>query len=388
MKLLVVHNAYRHRGGEDVCVDNEVSVLTRAGVDLKPLILRTPSGPEALWRSLQARWGGGWNEKVEAALREFRPDVLHTHNLFPALSPRIFDYAKRLGVRIVHTLHNFRPLCLNGLFMTPDFEVCERCAKGDYRPGIQRGCYRTSRLQSAGLASHLRRARESAWYEHVDTFIAPSRFLKDRYGTYGFDWQRIQVDPHVLPQLTERYEEAPKPYLLYLGRLSEEKGLRWLLETFSRPRGKLTLWIAGEGPLKSLVQSKEGESIRYLGRVEGLLKEDLIRQASALVMPSDCYENLPLAVLEANVSGTPALLAGHGGLLELADGGFNLSYKPRDVDSFWDILGLLHKKNLVPGFRRDLQAQSQEKYGLEGFVKRRLTLYEGLVQKRPMKAIV
>src|SRR5438128_465220 len=138
MKILVVHNRYIVPGGEDRCVANEVSALRNRHVEASEFIVENQASFSAAARALMAPFGRGEVANFVRTLRAFRPDIVHAHNLYPILSPRVFEIAHQAGARTVLTLHNYRPLCLNGLFLTPENEICERCAGGDYRPGIQR----------------------------------------------------------------------------------------------------------------------------------------------------------------------------------------------------------------------------------------------------------
>lgn len=378
--IAIVHNAYRHKGGEDSVVENEVQALQRAGCRVDTFRPETPRGPKALLSSVAAPFGKGVQGDLERWLANSGAQILHVHNLYPLLSAKVFAVAQRLQMKTVQTFHNFRPLCLNGLFLTPQGEICERCpTQSSYHPGIVRGCYRESRLQSAALAGVLVGAKRNRWYDAVDRFIAPSQFLRDRYVHYGWSESKIEVQPHFLPEFSSAPQDTPENYVVYLGRLSEEKGVRWLVETFMKAQPEIPLCLAGDGPLRAWVERRTSERIRYLGRVVGQTKQDLLRRAAALVLPSECYENFPMAVIEANAEGTPALVASLGGMKELAHKGSNMSYLPRSMDSFVSSLRALHPRQQSLASRQNRASVTRAQFSRDQFLTHRLKLYRDLI---------
>lgn len=380
-RLLIVHNAYVHRGGEDTCVDHEIAALQSAGIEVLVHRVQTIPGWTARLHALAAPWGKGAMSTLERLLMEWRPDVLHAHNLFPLLSPRIFSVARSQGIKTVLTLHNYRPLCLNGLFLTPAHETCERCPGTTYQPGIVRGCYRGSRLQSLFMAGHLRKAHTDPWYSSVDRFIAPSWFLRDKFAQYGFFPERIVVQPHFLPDMPVARPERAESYVLYLGRLSEEKGIRNLLRLFKEQAMGCDLKIAGDGPLRRTVEKAQDPHIHYLGYVQGSDKTRLLSRASALILPSDCYENFPLAVLEANQFGVPVIAPERGGFPELIRPGVNGYLYP--VGDHVSAAGLIRRvvNEHDDDLRQSTQNHVRKHYSAPAFLSTRLSFYDSLLSK-------
>ncbi len=380
-KVLVLHNRYIHRGGEDVCVDNELDALREAGLDVRAHLVQNKSGLRGMTQAISTLWAGGHVATVEKTLRAEKPDLLHIHNLFPLLSPRIALTARQLGIPTVLTLHNYRPLCLNGLFLTPAHEVCERCpGENSYSPGIVRGCYRESRPQSLFMAGHLKQAERQGWYDAVQQFIAPSSFLRNKFVEHGFSPERITVQGHFLPAMCEEAPAAPAPYVLYLGRLSEEKGIRWLLRFFKENSVPCSLQIAGDGPLKNEVLSAQSDRVRYLGYLEGGKKEQALSQASALILPSECYENFPLAIMEANQWGVPVLAPALGGFTELVTHGVNgCTYSAQNDQSALSALSQILKNEAL---RTSSQEFARDRFSKQRFLNARLTLYESILAKR------
>lgn len=383
MKILLLHNRYIHRGGEEVCVENELEALKDAGIEAAVHWVDSHPGMKTMVQALAAPWGGHEMSRLRVKLEKERPDILHAHNLYPILSPRIFSIAKGLGIHTIQTLHNYRPLCLNGLFLTPTHEVCERCpTMHSFVPGIARGCYRDSQMQSVYMAAHLTRATDNQWFDTVDRFISPSGFLKDKFESHGFHVGRITVQGHFLRSIPASPPERSEPYLLYLGRLSEEKGVLWLCDLFKSGSWGCELRIAGDGPLRKEVEKRQSHQIRYLGYISGEDKSRIISKATALIMPSLCYENFPLSVMEANALGVPVIAPSLGGFTELVLPGVNgYTYSPEDPASAGAVIRRLTMEN-DPNLRTSSQNHARKHFSKSRFQQSRITLYESVLSKR------
>lgn len=380
-RLLILHNAYRRAGGEDAVVSQETTVLRNAGWDVQTHVVPTPSGVEAFTAAAAAVLGkGGFFSELISLLDRFKPDLLHAHNLFPLFSPSVFPLARKRGIRTVLTLHNFRPLCLNGLFLTPPNEICERCAVGNFLHGVIRGCYRDSRLQSIGMAAHLALARKGNWYEGVDRFIAPSVFLQKKFLQYGFHSSRIEVQPHFLNEMPVDAVVDAEPWILYLGRLSEEKGVRWLLQTFGLTGFPVKLAIAGTGPLQREVERYQSDNIQFLGFLSGQEKQEWIRKSAAIILPSDCYENAPVVVMEANAQGVPVIVPDLGGMSEQVEPGVNGErYIPRVSHSLKDAVEKIWHAQDRLTMRQKIKSFSEERFSRVTWLENRQRLYASLL---------
>jgi glycosyltransferase involved in cell wall biosynthesis len=378
LRILFAHNAYAVRGGEDTCVDNEQRALRDAEHEVMLFTPRSEVNASTAVQALAAPWGGGAENDLEQLLVSWKPQILHAHNLMPLLSPRAFTAAHSLGIRVVATLHNFRPLCLNGLFLTPSGEVCRRCAPGSFLPGMIRGCYRNSRIQSTGMAVHQTIARWRGWYKSVDRFIAPSRFLREQFVAAGFPVDRFVVQGHFAFGTPPQEPSNPGHYLLYLGRLSEEKGIRWLIQAVQSL--ELRLVVAGSGPLEAVLRSRSNPRIEFRGVVKGSEKENLIRGAAAIVMASECFENFPMVILEANQAGVPVIVPAEGGMAELIKEGENgYLYRRHDIESFCDATSRVMASRDPMDLRRRALSYAKACFQKESWLRDRLQLYSALL---------
>lgn len=259
--------------------------------------------------------------KFTALLDDFCPDVVHLHNVHSYLSPIVAEIAKSRGVRVVWTLHDYKLICPTYSFLR-EGKVCELCL-------TQPTAVVTTKCMKRSLSASLIAYMEAiVWnrerlIRNTDVFICPSHFMAEKMKQGGFPPSKIEVLPNFvsMEQTGDTPVHREKAYC-YIGRLSEEKGVRMLLEVASRLPYKL--YVAGTGPLISdLERYFQQENIVYLGQLSKNQVYDLLQKVSFLVVPSICYENNPLSVIESLCMGTPVLGANIGGIPELIQEGRN-----------------------------------------------------------------
>jgi glycosyltransferase involved in cell wall biosynthesis len=311
---------------------------------------------------------GTLNRQLEQLILATRPDVAHIHNLFPLMSPSILTVLQKHKIPIVMTLHNFRPLCLNGMFLLKTNQVCEKCKQGWFWQGIFHKCYRNSLLQSIGMAIPQTIHRKLGTYiRKVDLFIALNQFSRQKYIEAGFPGDKITVLPHFLPPRLEDLDNRQENYAVFIGRLSEEKGIHTLLTAFEK-MPHLRLKILGKGPLeehfKQLITAQNLQNIEVMGFIDGERKEEILRKAMFLVFSSQCYENMPYTILESFANGIPVVASRIGGLKELIhDGETGLLFEPGNVeDLIQKISSLIDNEALLARMRLKARQVAQERF--------------------------
>jgi glycosyltransferase involved in cell wall biosynthesis len=335
MKVLLVHNHYLQPGGEDRVFAAETAILRAHGHDVR--VFTAHNERVATMGRLELARSTVWNqsmlEALTALMQEFVPDIVHCHNTFPLISPAAYEAARRCRIPVVQTLHNFRLLCVNGLFLRSGHR-CEDClGRRVAWPGVLHACYRESRPASAVVAAMLALHRwRGTWREAVDTYVVMSEFARAKFVAGGLPANRIVVKPNCLDEDPGIGAHTGR-FALYVGRLSPEKGIGPLVELWGRLAPGLTLRIIGTGPLESLAASKppEVEWLGYRSRQEVL---EAMKAASFLVFPTECYEGLPMVLLEAMATGLPVIASRQGALPEIlsegADGMLVASNDPHE----------------------------------------------------------
>jgi glycosyltransferase involved in cell wall biosynthesis len=277
-------------------------------------------------------WSPSLTRDVLRTMRRIQPHVIHVHNIYPALGPAVHLAARRGRVPLVMTVHNSRLRCPNGLAFTQG-SPCRRCETGVYVHALRNACFPTHRQAQAYAVNLWFHRFVMQLEEQVSLFIAPSQFIYERLLDWGIDEDRV---------ITVRNFTATRPdaspgvgtYGLYVGRLSEEKGLRDLLIGLQMA-GDPPFRVVGAGPLADRLRALAVElglrRIEFLGWLDRLQVDQVMRKARYLVMPSRCDENAPLAALEAMAEGRPLLVSRSGGLPELVASGAGLVFERSDV---------------------------------------------------------
>jgi len=317
-RILVVHNRYQQRGGEDAVVDAEVALLRRHGHEVGTYIrandeLRDMGSFEAFAESMWSR--RAWKD-IAGLTRTFRPDVIHVHNTFAVISPSVYWSAARAVVPVVQTLHNFRLMCVQAMFLQ-DGRVCEDCIDRVPWRGVVRKCYRNSGLHSAALAAVIGVNRMAGTYrDKVSRYIALTEFCREKFIRGGLPADRISVKPNFVD--VERPGAGPRRGGLYVGRLAPEKGIDVLLEAL-RELPNIVIDVIGSGPESGKVAAHP--QLNLLGWLGPSEINERMQAAAYLVMPSIWYENFPRTLVEAYANGLPVIASQLGSLTELIDHG-------------------------------------------------------------------
>ncbi|HEY0841823.1 glycosyltransferase [Methylotenera sp.] len=329
MRVLIAHNYYQQAGGEDAVVAEEASLLESHDIAVEIYAKHNDSikfMPRAQL-ALETLWSKKSADEVSAVIKRFKPDVIHSHNTFPLISPSLYYAAARQNIPVVQTLHNFRLFCAQAMFMR-DGKVCEDCLGKLAWRGVIRGCYRGSKLQSAAVVSMQGLHRMLGTYQHkVTRYIALNQFCSDKFIEAGLPKSRMSIKPNFidLPLLTNDSTQLRQGGL-FVGRLSIEKGLVTLAEAASiYTQAKLE--IIGVGPEERMLKTHANISLQGWKAPIDIYAS--MRSASYLVMPSIWYENFPRTLVEAFACGLPVIASRLGAMAELIDDGFTgLLFEP------------------------------------------------------------
>jgi glycosyltransferase involved in cell wall biosynthesis len=344
MRVLFIHNRYRQYGGEDAVAAAEANLLRGngmnvfcldAGNDVDPGVSIT--GTLAL--ALHSHWSRASYRRVREICEEFRPDVAHVHNFWMRLTPAVHAACWDAGVPTVQTLHNFRLFCTNAQFQRSGY-VCQDClGKLPWR-GVVRRCYRHSFFASAAVARMIVASRaRGTWTEQVSAFIALSEHSRRLFIAGGIPEARIRFKPNFIEDsATASIPPSHSRQFLFIGRLSEEKGVACLLSGWAASGigNRARLMIVGDGPDRAALEEQAirlrlSGSVRFAGRVPPSEVFPLLGQARAVVMPSVFYECFPRTLVEAMCAGRPVIASNTGALDELVPADMGLHFEPLDT---------------------------------------------------------
>lgn len=316
MRILQIHNYYRDPGGEDAVVATEAGLLRTAGHEVVQYSVQNPSSWLATTGSLVvAPWNPAASHRVRRLAESRRPAVAHVHNTWFSLSPSVLRALRKAGVPVVMTLHNYRLLCANAILFR-DGEPCELCVGSLPWNGVRYRCYRGSAVASLVAAAALTANRPAGtWQRYVDLFLALTEFARGVFIRGGLPEERVLVKPNSVADPGPRANPpSASRSVLYVGRLSEDKGVLRLLDAWrSASVADLELIVVGDGPLRQNIERRRAPGVRVVGRLAPSQVAKLMLTSRALAFPSLWYEGQPMVVLEALAAGLPVLASNHGG---------------------------------------------------------------------------
>jgi glycosyltransferase involved in cell wall biosynthesis len=335
-RVLQVHTRYRQTAGEDEVVAAEKRLLEESGITVAQVLFDNPApgenpvSPARLAQIISAIWSRTAARRVRDSIKANGSQVVHVHNTFVSASPSVYEAAEACGVPVVQTLHNYRLVCPAATVYRAGHPCTDCLGRAVPWPAVAHACYRGSRAQSAVVAATLAVGRVRGTYSRrIGAYLALTRFQRDLLVRGGLPAEKVHVVPNFLepdPGVTD----GPRRGFLFVGRLSEEKGLPTLVRAAALVPG--TIRVAGEGPLTPLVQAagRKGD-LEVLGHLDKAAVFDQLRRAVAMVLPSVWFEGLPVSVLEAFATGTPVIASRIGSLAELVrDGVTGLLATPGD----------------------------------------------------------
>ena len=382
MRVTIFHNRYIYRGGEDSVVDMEAELLRKAGHEVRLFIVDNRdevagSVLGTLRAGVRARWNPTVYDRVTAFLKRRPADVGHVHNFFPLLSPAVHAAVSDLGIPVVQTVHNYRLLCANGMFLRRG-RPCEDCVQRGPWNAVRHGCYRGSRLQTAVWAEQTAlHRRRGTWRRWVDLFTTPSEFARRKLLAAGLSPERIVVKANPVTDPGEPIFGGRGA--VFVGRLSREKGVHLLLEAWSHLGGH-PLTIVGTGPEEAALRLRAATipGVRFLGQVDRDQVYAALRGASFAVVPSIWYENFPVAVAEAMACGRATVAAHPTALDEFVDHGrTGLLFDSGDVESLAEACRtLLADPMRAEGMGREARAYYEDRLTPDASLSRLVSLYE------------
>lgn len=385
MRILLAHNYYQQRGGEDVIFETEGALLEQHGHQVIRFTLHNDEIQNMGRAELVA--DTLWNREVQRRLGRLiateRPQVCHFHNPFPLISPAAYQAAREHGVPVIQTLNNFRLFCLNGFFLRQGV-VCEACLGRQVAwPGVAHRCYRGSAGASAVVAALYGGHRLlGTWADAVDLWaVYGSPFVRRKFIQGGLPPHKVLVKPNVI-------HPDPGPgqgsggYAIFVGRLSPEKGLDTLLEAWRRlGHDAPPLRIVGDGPLAPEVARAAASlpgDLRWLGPRPLAEVMELVGEARFLIFPSRWYETFGRVGAEAMAKGTPVVASRLGAMADLVDHGrTGLLVRPGNPDDLAAAVSwaAAHPARLA-AMRAEARAEFEEKYAAPPVYARLMEIYQ------------
>ena len=336
MKVLLINNFFYRKGGSEAVYFNTADLLLKGGHEVVFFSIEDEKNIHVNDHEYFISQGGTLKkmrnyfsnpdaaQKLDEVLTKENPDIAHAHLFWGGVSPSIFKVLDKHNVPIVHTAHDYRMVCPAYTFRNGKGEVCEQCKGGNYMNCLKNRCSKGSLVQSALMTAEMY-YRNRKWHpgKELGGIIYVSSFSKQKHE---------EIDPRfattknaVLYNFTTVGEQYPplerdEGYYLYYGRLSYEKGITTLVEAFAK-HSDLSLKIVGTGPVEDDLKRKKYANIEFLGYKSGDELFNLVRNARFVCVPSECYENNPMTIVESYSMGVPVIGARIGGIPEIVSEG-------------------------------------------------------------------
>ena len=392
MKIVLANKFYYRRGGDCIYTMNVEKMLREKGHEVAVFAMQYPENEESEWskywpsnmtklKAFTRPFGDGEvMRKFGKLLDDFKPDVVHLNNIHTQLSPVIAKMAHERGIRVVWTLHDTKLVC-PCYTCTRDGKWCTECFT-DKKAVIRHRCMHGGLPGAIIGYREIMKWNREALEEYTDLFLPPSQFMMDTCVEGGYSPEKFRVlcnfiDVTKVKGLKgEDVKRLKGDYYVYLGRVSEEKGVRTLCKAAAQLDKKLI--VIGGGPLcEELKRESEesGATIEFKGQMLWEEFMPILRGARFMILPSECSENNPLTVIESLSLGTPVLGARIGGIPELIEEGVSgMTFTSGDVEDLKDKI----KKMFNHEFDYDAIAKNAvERYSSEAYYEKLMAFYKG-----------
>lgn len=360
--LLTVNNYHYPRGGAEVVFLEQNRLFEKNGYQVVPFCMTHSQNLPSAYSEYfvdEIEFGENYSllqsalrvpkviysreaqEKLNRLIDKTAPNAAALHNIYHHISPSILSTLKSRDIPVVMTLHDLKLACPSYKMLASD-GICERCKGGKLRNVIRHRCVKNSLALSAVVYLESSLHRMLGTYDKcVDRFIVPSQFFKTKLSEWGVDASKMVHVPNFVDAQAFEPGDSAGDYFLYFGRLAPEKGVATLLEASVTAGVKLKLVGTGpeEAALKAVAASL-GAEVEFCGYQTGAALHSIVRNARAVVLPSEWYENGPMSVLESYALGTPVLGADIGGIPEMIrDGETGGIFPSENAGALAEVLG-------------------------------------------------
>ena len=341
MRILFIHTFYKLPGGEDAVVQNEMALLRDNGHDVELLSFSNSGG--GIFKLMMMPYNPFAYRTTKKKLKDFVPDVVHLHNVHFAASASVISAIHKAAIPMVMTIHNYRLLCPSASLFYDNKLFLNSLQENFPWTAVKKGVYQNSKLITFWLAFANNLHRSLGTWQLIDTFIFLSEHSRQLFldSTFRMDPSKTAIKPNFSLAAECAAPPLKNSYFLYVGRLTEEKGVMTLLQAFAG--SGIWLKIAGIGPLSAVVEdyARNNPNIEYVGQQSRAAIDELLDKAEAVIFPSLWYETFGMIAIEAFAKGVPVIASDLGNMKILVTAGFN-------------------GKTFDPGNPKDLQVKVQE----------------------------
>lgn len=333
MRILIIHNRYQDPGGEDLVVQQESDLLAQ-GNTVETYMIRNQKGFAGFLQFLAYPFNRNQCRKLESAIRQFNPDIVHVHNIHYALGPLFIRFLHKRQIPVVMTLHNYRLVCPSATLFHQNSLFASSIQAAFPWKAIWAGVHRGSIFKTFWIALTYYLHRKQGTWQKVNRYLVLTPFAKEifTHSTLNIPEEKFIVKPNFILDVKKNQTQREN-FFLFVGRLSQEKGIKTLIKAFEKNGEKLH--IAGDGPLKAYVTQKcsSNANLHFLGPLKNEEVRAQMQACNALIFPSEWYEGMPMTIIEAFATGT-AVIAGNLGAMAtmVGDGKEGILFEAGNAD--------------------------------------------------------
>jgi glycosyltransferase involved in cell wall biosynthesis len=404
MKILQVNKFFYLKGGSEAYLFSLIDGLEKSGHTVAEFAMNDPKNQQSDWENYftsvvgydtanlckKVQFAGKIiysfeaRKKIGRLLDMFRPDIVHLHIFQHQLSASILPEIRNRNIPIVYTAHDLKSICPNYKMLSHGV-VCEECKGHKYYNCLKNKCVKNSSLKSLVNVIEMYFHHWMKYYELIDLIITPSDFYRDKLVAFRFPEEKVIHIPNFVDESLFSPSYENEGYFIYLGRLSEEKGILTLLNAMKEvPGGRLI--IIGAGPLEGKVKAEVETSplllnVQLVGFQSGEALKKYIAGAMFSIIPSEWYENGSISLLENFACGKPVIGADIGGIPEHIDHGRDgLIFKSKDcadlADKINELLSVTHTSLVAMG--KCARQKVEKLYSKSQHINKITSIYENL----------
>jgi glycosyltransferase involved in cell wall biosynthesis len=387
MNILLLYNRYRYRGGEDTYVYSTISLLRKKGHKVYPFIKDSRDIKRNILNYIKIAISLFWNFPVEKELdkviKEFKPDLVYSQNIYPLINPSVYHLFKRHGIPVVQRMSSYRLFCPK-MTLFRNNHVCQDCVNRRFPyPSVIHACYQNSRVASMVFSLAIFFHKVIGTFEIVKHYVFLSKFVKD-YHTEHRSLKSSKLTDISTPFFGKSNKSVVRQgdFFLFVGRLSEEKGILFLLEAFEKI-GDAKLVMVGDGPYKGFVKRfvKRQKNITYYENMPREKVFVLMKKAKAVIIPSLGFDVLPNVLIEAYAHHRPVIVPFFAGFKNLVtEGKTGLFYKAGSKESLRSVITKAngkHLKKMVPYIIKE-----SKKYGITDHYKLLISTMKNAINEK------
>ena len=415
MKILMVDKFYFVKGGAERYMFELSKVLEANGHEVIPFAMRHPDSFETQHEAFFARnieynhgsvlakvatavraagkmiYSFDARKQMEKLIEATKPDIAHLHMIDHQLSPSILHALKKYNVPVIQTVHQYKLVCPNYRLYNPRTgKICEKCLDGNLLHPIKEKCHKNSLVASLMVAVESSLHRATRIYEkHIDLFHVPSHFMGRKFKEAGVGDGKVRHMFYTINMQDFTPHFSAGDYLLYFGRLADEKGILTLLAA-SRKYPDAPLLIVGDGPQRSELEAFVVEhslgNVKFLGLKSGDELESVVKNARVIIVPSEWYDNSPLVIYESFAYGKPVICSLMGGMPELVDHEENgLHFEAGDIDGLAaQMARLWENPDLAVTFGKNARAKAEREFDPDVHYEQMYGWYQELTSASPV----